>query len=138
MKVLIAEDEPVSRHLLVTTLRNSGYDLIVCSDGAEAWQAIQRGEAPELLILDWMMPAVDGLELCRRVREMPGPGAAYIIILTARGRTEDIIVGVQAGADDYIIKPFDPEDLVTRVQVAEWLVKMQKKGPHSDGGVRTS
>ena len=126
MKILIADDELVSRRLLEATLSNSGHDLIVCSDGTEAWNAVQRDDPTELFILDWMMLGMDGLELCRRVRKSPKGTSAYIIILTARGRTDDIMQGVLAGADDYVMKPFDQEDLLMRVQVGECLVQAQE------------
>ena len=128
MKILIAEDEPVSRRTLETTLGKAGYDVVFCCDGQEAWNALQNPDRPELAILDWMMPGIDGVELCRRIHELPKTTAAYIIILTARGRAEDIFEGVGAGADDYITKPFDREELLTRVMVGQQLIEMQQKG----------
>lgn len=128
MKVLVAEDEPVSRRVVEATLKGAGYDVRVCSDGSEAWSVIQHDASLELAVLDWMMPGLDGVELCRRIRKMRVATPTYIILLTARGHAEDIVRGIQAGTDDYITKPFDRDDLLTRVQVGEWLVKMQKKG----------
>lgn len=100
MKVLIAEDDPVSRRVLQATLVKWGYDAVTCSDGVAAWEALQKKDAPQLAILDWMMPGLDGVEVCRKVRAMSDPRFTYIILLTAKGRTEDVVEGLGAGADD--------------------------------------
>ena len=126
MNVLVAEDEPLARLTIEKALSKAGYNVSVCSDGSQAWAALQRDGAPELVVLDWMMPGLDGIELCRRLRELRGMSSPYIILLTARDRTTDIIQGVQAGADDYITKPFVQEDLLTRVQVGEQLLALQR------------
>ncbi len=114
MRILIAEDEPVSRRRLETTLVNWGHNVVVCSDGSEAWQALQCEDAPPLAILDWMMPGMDGPEICRRARESSNLGETYIILLTARRDREDIVQGLEAGANDYVIKPFDLQELRAR------------------------
>ena len=124
MNVLVVEDEPLSRLAIERALQKRGYDVSVCSDGSQAWSVLQKDDAPELVILDWMMPGLDGIELCRRVRELRGASSPYIILLTSRDHTTDIIRGVQAGADDYITKPFDHEDLLTRVRVGEQLLAL--------------
>ncbi len=126
MKALIAEDEAVSRHLLEVTLRKWGYDVVVASDGAEAWRLLQGDDAPELAILDWMMPGMDGPEVCRMVRELPQTLPTYIILLTARQSKDDIVQGLEAGADDYIAKPFDREELRARVQGGVRVVELQR------------
>lgn len=126
MKILIAEDDLVSRRVLEATLVKWGYDVVTCSDGAEAWQALQLKDAPKLAILDWMMPGMDGIEVCRKVREEENPEPTYIIILTAKDRGGDIVTGLQAGADDYVTKPFDREELRARVQVGVRIVGLQK------------
>ena len=128
MKILIAEDEPVTRRILETTLGKAGYDVVVCSDGHQAWHALQNPDGPEPAILDWMMPGIDGVEICRRIHDLPDTTASYIIILTARGRSQDIVEGVGTGADDYITKPFDREELLMRVRVGQQLIEMQQKG----------
>lgn len=105
MNILIAEDDPASRRLLEATLVKWEYDVVTCSDGDEVWQAFQQKDAPQIAILDWMMPGLDGIEVCRKVRQMPEPRLVYILLLTAKGRREDILEGLGAGADDYLVKP---------------------------------
>lgn len=126
MKVLIAEDETVSRRLLEATLVRWGYEVVVASDGMEAWEALQGDDAPSLAILDWMMPSMDGLEVCRRIRNLPSSTPPYLILLTAKGRREDIVTGLEAGANDYVTKPFNREELRARVQVGVRMVELQQ------------
>jgi len=125
MKILIAEDDPVSRRVLEATLLKWGYQVATTSNGTEAWEALNAPDAPRLAILDWMMPGIDGVEICRRARLRADPGPLHIILLTARGRKEDVIAGLQAGADDYVTKPFDQEELKARVQVGLRIVDLQ-------------
>src|SRR5262245_9168463 len=117
MKILIAEDDPVSRRVLEATLPKRGYQVATTSKRTEPWEGVSAPDAPRLAILDWMMPGIDGVEICRRARRRADPGPLHIILLTARGRKEDVIAGLQAGADDYVTKPFDQEELRARVQV---------------------
>jgi CheY-like chemotaxis protein len=125
MRILIAEDEPVSRRVLEATLLKWGHEVIVACDGAEAWEALRRDGAPNMAILDWMMPGMDGPEVCRRVRQLNSSTPAYLILLTARGRKEDIVAGLEAGANDYLTKPFDREELRARVGVGSQVVGLQ-------------
>jgi len=125
MKILIAEDDPVSRRLLQATLNKWGYQVTITANGKEAWQALQTPEAPSLLILDWLMPEMDGVEICREARRSPAHKSAYIILLTSRGSKEDIVKGLEAGADDYVTKPFDHGELRARVQVGSRVVQLQ-------------
>jgi len=125
MKVLIAEDDGVSRHLLEATLQRRGYEVVSCLDGLEALAALQRDDAPQLAILDWMMPGMEGLEVCRRVREEESSRLIYIVMLTAKGRREDIVAGLEAGADDYVTKPFDQHELIARLRVGFRIVELQ-------------
>lgn len=126
MRVLIAEDDAVSRTFLAATLRKWGYDVSTFPDGSQAWQELESGEAPDLLILDWMMPGLDGLEVCRRLRQKFPALPIYIILLTARTGREDVVQGLLTGADDYITKPFDREELRARVQVGRRVIELQK------------
>ena len=126
MKILIAEDDPVSRRLLEATLEKFGYEVVVAADGAEAWTALQRNDAPRLAILDWMMPELDGLEICRRMREIATSTPPYLILLTAKAERGDVVAGLDAGANDYLKKPFDRGELRARLQVAAHVLELQK------------
>lgn len=126
MRILIAEDDVANRRLLEATLQRMGYEVVTTQNGEEAWEYLQRDDAPPLVILDWMMPYMDGVEVCRRVRALPGPRLTYIIILTAKGQREDIVTGLSAGANDYITKPFDRAELQARLQVGERMLELQK------------
>ena len=126
MRILIAEDDLVSRRVLEGSLVKWGYEVLACSDGLEAYQALQREQAPRLAILDWMMPKMDGVQVCRKLRQVPHPTSIYIILLTAKGRREDVLDGLQAGANDYITKPFHPEELQARVQVGVRITELER------------
>ncbi len=126
MKILIAEDDPVSRHVLAITLVKSGHEVVVASDGKEAWEALCGADAPPLAILDWMMPGTDGIEICRKLREADCATPTYIILLTAKSHREDIVAGLQAGANDYVTKPFERGELLARVQVGERVLELQR------------
>jgi CheY-like chemotaxis protein len=126
MRVLIAEDDLVSRRVLAATLDKFGYEVVVATDGAEAWDALRRADAPHLAILDWMMPEIDGLELCRRVRNLPTATPPYLILLTAKSGKEDVVTGLDAGANDYLTKPFDRAELRARVQVGAQVLELQE------------
>ena len=107
MKVLIVEDDPITKRLLEAFLTEWGYDIQMAGDGRAAWEALQESEAPNLIISDWMMPDMNGVELCKKIRGMKKTDYTYFILLTSKGSKKDIIEGLQAGADDFIIKPFD-------------------------------
>ncbi len=125
MRILVAEDQSVSRHILVANLRKWGYDVTAVEDGTQAWKALQAKEAPPLVILDWLMPGMDGIEICRQIRKSLETRPIYLILLTARRGQADKIHGLQAGADDYITKPFDREELRARVQVGIRVLELQ-------------
>jgi two-component system, cell cycle response regulator len=127
VEILIVEDEAVSRRILEVTLCHWGYDVIVTSDGREAWEILQNPDAPNLVVSDWMMPDMDGLELCNRIRQSGRPVYTYLIILTAMGRKEDVIKGLEAGADDYLIKPFDKEELKCRIKIGERIIDLERR-----------
>ena len=126
MKILVAEDDAVSRRMLEVSLEKWGYAVVVAVDGAEAWRVLQDHDPPDLAILDWMMPAMDGIEVCRKARESLHGRPIYIILLTARGSRVDLVTGLEAGADDYITKPFDAGELRARVSVGARVVELQK------------
>ena len=125
LRVLIAEDDPSTRRTLESMLISHGYDIVSTCDGREAWQKLQSGDPTGLVVLDLMMPNMDGLEVCRRIRRSPHLQSIYIILLTAKGRREDILAGFSAGADDYISKPFDREELRARIAVGARIVELQ-------------
>jgi len=125
VKVLIAEDEIVSRRLLESALPRWGYDVITATDGEEAWALLQEPNAPTIMVLDWLMPRLDGVEICRRIRAHPRLSSVYIILLTSRGAVEDVVQGLEAGANDYITKPFDAAELRARMQVGVRVVNLQ-------------
>ena len=125
MKVLIAEDEIVSRRLLESALPRWGYDVITATDGEEAWAFLQEPDAPAIMVLDWLMPRLDGVEICRRIRAHPRLSSVYIILLTSRAAVEDVVQGLEAGANDYITKPFDAAELRARMQVGVRVVNLQ-------------
>jgi phosphoserine phosphatase RsbU/P len=125
MKILIADDEPVSRRMLEASMAKWGYAITVCEDGEQVWQALQHPEPPAVAVIDWLMPAIDGLEICRRVRSTPALRSMYVILLTSRGNKQDIVGGLEAGADDYITKPFDPDELRARVHVGDRVARLQ-------------
>ena len=125
MRILIAEEDVVSRHLLETTLTKWGYEVISTTDGIQAFDALSQPDAPSLAVLDWMMPGMDGAEVCHRARSLGTDRLLYIILLTAKGRKEDIVQGLTAGADDYIIKPFDRSELKARINVGERILRLQ-------------
>ncbi len=125
MNILIAEDDAVARLLLVDVLTRSGHVVEAVENGDQAWEIFQREDAPPLAILDWMMPGLDGLEVCRRARVLPKKVAAYIILLTSRDNKQDIVGGLAVGADDYIVKRFDSAELRARVGVGERMIALQ-------------
>jgi DNA-binding response OmpR family regulator len=126
MRILIAEDDFTSRTVLAGVLKKEGHEVMATINGAEAWQALQQPDAPLLAILDWMMPKMDGLEVVRRVRALQTDRPPYIIMLTTKGEKADIIAGLDAGANDYLSKPFDAGELRARVKVGRRMIEMQE------------
>jgi sigma-B regulation protein RsbU (phosphoserine phosphatase) len=125
MRILIAEDDPVSRLTLGAMLKKRGHEVLAVNDGAAAWEALQETTHPQLAILDWLMPGLDGLEVCRRVRATEALKGLYLILLTARDGQDHLIEGLQAGANDYVTKPFHPGELNARVNVGVHVVGLQ-------------
>lgn len=126
MKILIAEDETVSRRVLKLTLESWGHEVIEACDGGVAWRLLQSEGAPKLAILDLAMPEMDGITVCRRARQYPNATPVYIILLTANSSKHDLVVGLEAGADDYVTKPFDRDELRARVEVGMRMVELQR------------
>ena len=127
MRALVADDEPVTAVTLARTLERWGLEVTVAHNGEEAWEILQRDPGIALAVLDWMMPGVDGPELCRRIRQDEARSHLYALLLTARDSRADLVAGLDAGADDYLIKPFDPEELRARVQVGVRVLKLQER-----------
>lgn len=125
MKILVADDSRSSRLILAAVLKKWGYQPIVVDDGNAAWEVLLGPDAPRLAILDWIMPGLTGLQICSRVRRLNISEPPYIIILTSRGETHDIVSGLEAGANDYIAKPFDNAELRARIKVGQRMVEMQ-------------
>ena len=125
MKILIAEDNETSRRILEAVLVKWDYEVVSACDGNEAWEKLQDNDAPKLIILDWMMPGKNGIELCRKLRSRDNVEPMYIILLTARDDKNDIVEGLSAGADDYISKPFNTDELRARIDVGRRMVELQ-------------
>jgi DNA-binding response OmpR family regulator len=125
-RILIAEDHYVSRHLLERNLSNWGFQVITAEDGEAAVRVLESDGAPPLAIIDWMMPRMDGLEVCRRVRALVDRPYIYLVLLTAKSHKEEIATGLEAGADDYAIKPFDPDELRARLKVGQRVVDLER------------
>lgn len=126
MKILIAEDQPTAAIFLSHTLEQMGHHVVVASDGEKAWRMLREGDAP-LLISDWVMPNLDGPELCRRIRAAGGERYIYIILLTSRDQRDDKLKGLRAGADDFLIKPPDPDELAVRLEIAERILAVHDR-----------
>lgn len=125
MKILIAEDDLTSRSMLEAMLAKCGYDVVTASDGDQTWEALQHPCAPKLVVLDLIMPGMDGLDVLRNLRAVETATPAYVIILTQRVGKKNIVTGLDAGANDYIEKPFDADELRARIRVGEKVVELQ-------------
>jgi diguanylate cyclase (GGDEF)-like protein len=126
MKVLVAEDNRFFRKLLEINLTSWGHEVVGCDTGDEAWAVLTGKDSPKLAVLDWQMPGKQGVDVCREYRSLQDKPYVYIILLTAKSRREDLIEGLESGADDYLVKPFDPVELRVRVRAASRIVKLQE------------
>jgi diguanylate cyclase (GGDEF)-like protein len=123
--VLVAEDDPVTRRVVESFLSKWGYDVKAVGDGAEAWQILQSHDAPRLAVLDWMLPGLEGVDVCRKVRESPSLPYIYILLLTAVSQKQDLLIALDAGADDYLVKPFEAAELRARLHVGGRILSAQ-------------
>jgi len=128
--VLVAEDDTISRRTVVSALARGGNQVVEAKDGLEAWDMLQDPNAPRLAILDWMMPGLDGLRLCRDLKRANDGRTRYLILVTSKAERQDVVKGLEAGADDYMIKPFDAEELRARVRVGFRVLDLQEKLAH--------
>lgn len=126
MRVLVADDDQISRKVVKALLSKWGYEVVEAESGTQAWDILQEADSPRLVVMDWMMPGMDGLDICRRLRDAGNRTYHYIILLTSRDSKEDIIGGLNAGADDYITKPFFHQELEVRLRVGGRILKLQK------------
>src|SRR5258707_1021779 len=127
MRVLAAEDNPVFQSMLRSMLTKWGYQAVIARDGLQAWQILQAEDYPRLALLDWMMPGLDGVELCRRVRAAGREPYVYILLLTARTESQDLVEGIEAGADDYLTKPFNSHELRARLRAGTRILNLQEE-----------
>jgi two-component system cell cycle response regulator len=127
MRALVVEDDPVSRRMLEAFLSKADYEVVVAADGLEAWALLQQPDAPRLVILDWMMPRMDGIQLCRKIRNWAEGFYIYIVVLTARTQSQDIVDGLKAGVDDYLTKPFNPQELKVRLRAGRRILDLQER-----------
>lgn len=126
-RILVAEDDPVSRRMLESFLTKWGYEVLAVSDGTEAHRILDHDDAPPLAVLDWMMPGIEGPEICRAIRRECERPYTYVLLLTARSQKEDLLKGLEAGADDYLTKPFDAQELHARLHVGERILDLQHR-----------
>lgn len=124
MKILIADDDSVSRLLLINYLNKWEYEVTVAEDGTQAWEMFQKEEFP-MVIFDWMMPGIDGPDLIRKIRSIEGRGYVYTILLSGRSQKDDLVVGMESGADDFVTKPFDHDELRVRLRAGERIVQLE-------------
>jgi two-component system, cell cycle response regulator len=127
MQLLVADDDPATLTLLQRSLIDWGYEVIAVSDGAAAWEVLRGRDAPQLALLDWMMPGFDGTEVCRRVREESAASFVYLILLTSKHEVTDVVRGIESGADDYVTKPFDAQELKVRLRAGHRIVEFHQR-----------
>lgn len=136
MKILVADDDPVSSRLMQRILERFGYSVTVVHDGRAACQELSYSDAPRLALIDWMMPEMDGPEVCRAVRQMKDQSYTYIILLTSKESSEDVVEGLDAGADDYLTKPCNPAELRARLQTGRRILELEDKLVEAREGMR--
>jgi diguanylate cyclase (GGDEF)-like protein len=127
MRALVADDDPMQRLYLTRCLSSWGYETLEAADGEEAWEILCRADAPQLVLLDWMMPGMDGTELCQRIRSLKDQPYTYVVLLTARSDQQDLLSGLGAGADDYMTKPVNTPELKARLRSGKRIIDLQNK-----------
>lgn len=127
MKVLVAEDNPIFQRMLGSMLEKWGYEVELAENGDEAWDLLRTPESPRLAVLDWMMPGLDGVEICRRIRAQNNDRYVYVLLLTARTERKDLVEGMEAGADDYVTKPFNAHELRVRLRAGRRILELQEE-----------
>jgi sigma-B regulation protein RsbU (phosphoserine phosphatase) len=126
MKILVADDDRIIRRMLEVILTEWGYEIVLASDGNRAWDILRGDKAPKLALLDWMMPGLNGPDVCQRLRAIPTREPTYVILLTVKDSRQDIVAGLRGGADDYITKPFDHDELQARINTGVRIVELQR------------
>jgi DNA-binding response OmpR family regulator len=126
VRILIAEDDPTTLRLLETAVKDWGYEVMAVRDGNAAWDVLRSADSPPLALLDWMMPALSGIELCRKVRQESDAPFVYLVLLTGKAEKQDIVQGMESGADDYLSKPFDRQELKVRLRAGQRIVELHE------------
>lgn len=135
--ILLADDDPICRRLVQKRLEGWGYQVVVAEDGQEAWECLQQSEpTPALIILDWLMPGINGIELCRKIRERQQHSYQYILLLSGKDEKQDVVEGLDAGADDYLTKPFDIGELRARIRSGMRIISLQQQLVHAQEELR--
>jgi diguanylate cyclase (GGDEF)-like protein len=127
MKILVVDDDPITLHMVVHRLRQWGHEVISCTDGEAAWKVLTDGTVPNVAILDWMMPGMNGPDLCQKIRSKTDCPYVYVVLLTGKNNQEDLIAGLDAGADDYLTKPFHLGELEARLRAGKRIVDLQNE-----------
>ncbi|HEY5330063.1 MAG TPA: diguanylate cyclase [Acidobacteriaceae bacterium] len=136
MKILVADDDPVSCRLMQRMLERSGYEVVVAADGRSAASALTASDGPKLALIDWMMPELDGPGVCAEVRRRPDGSYVYILLLTSKQSSEDIVEGLEAGADDYLTKPCNPAEVKARLLTGRRILELEQKLVEAREGMR--
>ena len=136
MRALVADDDTASRLLLEKVLTKWGYEVVTASGGEEAWKVLTSDDSPDIAVLDWMMPELDGVEVCRRIRALELSSPPYLLLLTSRGEKQDIATGLESGASDYVQKPFDHDELRARLLVGRRFAELNRKLLETQGELR--
>ncbi len=127
MKILLIEDDPVTSDILEQNLKSWGYEVICKDNGSEAWELLQQEDSPKMAIMDWMIPGLSGIELCQKLRAKPSGTYVYVIMLTSLSEKIHVVQGLEAGADDYLTKPFNPMELKVRIHAGKRILNLENE-----------